>query len=253
MFKNSFQLCLFAALVLLCEGCRVHLPVVVNRLDSPETLGMSQDPETKGKMRLRLAGASVGTNEALLSSDTSANFVDTTTASFETARQLEVDAGLSLDDRIEVSAQLERYLTGQVKFQLLGDPRSRAQAGNFSVAATARVGGQKWEETSGVGKAVVNTFLVDGALIAGYRIFSPILLYGGGFATQEWFGGTHTISSTVRDFSGRALQVGGNAGIEAGGSLFFVRAEGAYGNLQSGPIRTGRWHLGVQLGFNFVL
>lgn len=172
--------------------------------------------------------------------------------------------GVGLLENLDV--EVRNFDEVWAKWQIVGDPRLTAQAGNFALAVTA---GGGYSQSNATDNSILNPNVtgnvsqsqewLDGAVVLGYR-FAPIfLVYGGPFARATYYSGNWSLtpvngSSTqpsAGTFSGTVTTTGGNLGLEFGTTLFQGRIEAAYANESAGLLNTGRWHLGAELAFEF--
>lgn len=234
----------FVLAVLFSTGCAIKVTMPVNRMEPPET---------SGKSKIKINAGIGGSNVAVLTSDHTVTPPNTSNPTYEKGSHFHFGVGYGVSDAFELQIRSDRLVN--LKVQLLGEPRSTAKAGNFSFALTAGAG---YSDTSKTGSHIsgssattkLSDYILDGAVILGYRFEPFLMVYGGGFVSRKNYSGTHSSGSTL-NFSGYAENVGGNAGLEVGSSSFQARIEGAYANMKSGSINTGRIFVGGEAAFTF--
>lgn len=242
------------AFIAFLSGCAVTVDVPANRFDSPETLGK--------RWRVKVQGDYGGENSVVLTPYLSSAQPNTKDPQFLPTRFVRVGGGVEFFDNFDV--ELRSLLDLHVKYQLLGDPRLTAKQGNFALAVTGTLGtgGSKDSYSPLFGSTTVrseqNEVFFDGAIIAGYRVADPVLLYAGPFARYTDFHGTFETtdastgaSSGVSKYSGNVVTTGANLGAEVGTPLFQLKGEVAYANVKSGSLNTGRAYAGISLAFQF--
>jgi hypothetical protein len=108
-----------------------------------------------------------------------------------------LNGGISLapiSSRLDIYSKLRTagFLEGELKYQLMGEPRSHAKQGNFSFSVTAGGGGSSSSGTD-VGSILTdaseanystNTAAMDFGAIMGYRLDDTLLVYWGGSWTR---------------------------------------------------------------------
>lgn len=239
---------------MLVSGCAVTVDVPTNRFDSPETTGKLG--------RLKLEADFGGSNSVVLTPDITAKAPDTAHPTFDTTKFLDVMAGVGLMDKLDVDVRTDGGLAFEVKYQFLGAPRMTAKAGNFALAATLMGGGSTYNQDSsglvGAGHVDQSAYFADAALVAGYRVLDPVLIYGGPFIRDTKFSGSYTQSSSIGapstsagNYSGDVMSTGANIGVELGLPLVQFKLEGAYSNAKSGSVNTGRFFGGLGVAFQF--
>jgi hypothetical protein len=154
---------------------------------------------------------------------------------------------MGLEGRANPTDHLELYFNSRyetmgirAKYQFLGEPASRAKAGNLSLALDAGFG--KTDITQSLTHRYAYN-LLDTALIAGYRLDDTILLYGGPYFSRY-------LTSSDAPEAVDVLQQGANLGLRfqfrrhASLAMEIARSRmegGATGYLQT--------HYGLQLRF----
>ncbi len=239
--------------LILFASCAIKVKVPANRFDSPETMG--------GHFRIKLNGGIGGTHSVLLTEDYLTKAPDTTNPTHERSTFLRLGGGLSILENLDVEIRNFNQLLG--KYQLAGDSRQRAQAGNFALSVTGTIGYQSSKETgtplSSGNKSItvkMTEVLLDAGLISGYRVADWLLLYGGPVVSRKQFWGTYQPTSTANvttssEFSGGVMSFGGNLGLELGIPAFQFRTEVAYTDVKLGNLKTGRAYFGVEIAVVF--
>jgi hypothetical protein len=204
------------------SGCALNVNLNANRFESPETSG--------ALLAGSIDAAFTGSNTLILNAGAPA--WDRSNASPR------LSGSLGLLDRLDVSvkAPWDGPVLLQTKVQLLGAPLSRAQSGDFALAATFGVGATQPSGES------LNTY--DGALIAGYRIAETWMIYGGGFATGVRY-------SDTLGGSGNAVQSGGNVGLMLDSVLGAIKIEEAWTVASAASNQRTGFYTGACLSYRF--
>lgn len=182
-----------------------------NRFDSPETLGKERN------VKIEVAGER---NSAIeLSSDITGRQINISDPKIDEEYRMRLGAGVGILEDLDIELRATNGL--RVKYQVLGDPRSKADTGNIPLAATVGLGYVSEEYSvsgvpTGSGRASIKEYIIDGALISGYRISKQVLFYGGGFYTRDKFHGDFSFGSVTGTYSSAARLYGGNWGAELG-------------------------------------
>ena len=246
----------FLILILALSGCAISVNIPINRFDSPETTGKLG--------RVEVAGSGGAEDEITLTSDYTVTPPNTTNPYLVVGTFARVLGGVGLLESLDV--EVRNFDELWAKWQIIGDPRLTAQAGNFALAVT---GGAGYGQTTSTNSSLFNPNVtgslsetqdwVDGAIVLGYR-FAPIfLVYGGPFARATYYNGNWSLTPVSGSsaqpssgtYSGSVTTTGGNLGVELGTALFQARIEAAYANESAGVLNTGRWHIGAELAFEF--
>lgn len=251
------------SLVLILSGCAITVNIPVNRFDSPETTGKLG--------RVKVAASGGGTDEVTLTPDYTATPPNTTSPYLDTGVFARVTGGVGLLDNLDV--ELRNFSEFWAKYEIFGDSRLNAQAGNFALAVTVGAGyGQNSSTNSNTirnlqGNVSQSEYWGDAALVLGYRLSPMFLFYGGPFARSTRYSGSYTLTPgtfasdgsftasgptpAATSFSGNVTSTGGNLGVELGSTLYQIRIEAAYANENSGTMNNGRLQVGAELAFNF--
>jgi hypothetical protein len=238
-----------AVAVGLLTGCS-HYYLPANRLESPEARG-------EGSLgRFEVAGAQSGvdlvSNPQLVTpqADPQTGAQDPSYLQMQNAiGNFLVGFNRALSDRIDLGVRFSPYapVEARFKYQLTGLPETKADRGNFSMAALAGAGFTLG--SGGTGGSSVTFFSGEAALLAGYRVWSrhlfslgPFFSFGslsgtGPSGVSNGGGGSGSGSGSSSLPSGiTAPAATGNSASEYGGALgyqytieqLFLRAEVAY-------------------------
>lgn len=248
--KRARHLLMFASAAL-SAGCPIRASLPASRMESPETHGE----------RLALGA------DLAIQAGNSLEFSDDYNATpiTDAPTYARSDLGLKTGGSIGVARRIDLSLRGgldttnvlQAKLQLLGEPRRVARQGNFSLAITGGVG---YEGARGSGTGLIdsntdsyalNSYVLDGSIIAGYRILDEVLIYGGPFAQRYGIDVTHELDGTRYDYDGVTYQSGANLGfgysIEHGRQTKLeILVEVAYAISETGSSREGNAFLGIR-------
>jgi hypothetical protein len=232
--------------VVLVSGCAINIRMPVNHFDTSESIGESS--------RLKLDVAYVGASDVVLTEDfvTSAPNPSHPDA-IDSAYFLRFGGGVSLLDNLDL--ELKSLTSLQAKYQLLGQPRSRAHQGNFSLAAMVLASFDK-QQSSSLQNTSPNAnyssydLPMEVKFSVGYRILKPVLLYATPFYQVAPFWGTYQGANLIH-YSGTATAFGGNLGIEVGIPEVQLIAEAGWGQTQCGDFRKDHLFVSGQIAFNF--
>lgn len=221
----------------------------VNHFDTPEAIG-----ET-GRAKLDIGY--VGANEVVLTN----NYLVTAPSishpeAINRGDYVRLGGGIGVIDSLDV--ELKSLSAIQAKFQFIGEPRKKTKEGNFAVAATV-LGGFDYYAASSPSVAGYTVSIkhydvpVEAGLIAGYRIWDPLLVYVGGYGRYVSTWGTHkpSSSSVETQYSGNVTGYGGNFGVEFGYAGFQISGEVGYGKVKAGDRSDNQLAFGAQLALNF--
>lgn len=238
----------------LLSGCAISVTVPATRFDSPEVTGE--------QWRARSDLAVTGYNEIYLSTDFLYYAPDATNPMIRKSAGLRFDLGLGVHELVDFDFRLPGFF--QLKYQLAGPPRSKAQAGDSAMAVTAAVGRQSTSksgaqplDSNDLRKASLADTTLDVAMITGYRVFRRMLVYSGAFFTRDLFSGSYTIANKAKStssefsYSGTASTFGANLGIELGPPSLQCKLETAYAFTASGQSSLSALHGGLSVGVRF--
>jgi hypothetical protein len=206
------------------SGCAVAIKMPTSRLDSPETMGSAK--------RFKLEAAREATSETFLTTNLGLNAPDTFNPRMESASRLRVGVGAGVTDWLDLEFRLPSRL--HAKAQVLGNPRSSAEAGNFSLAFTGGIAAMYEKDDnsntilSGSGRVSLKELMLDTAAIAGIRFSKAIMMYGGPFIVVDRFKGDYALNSTSGNFSGVSKVKGANLGLELGNPTIQFKVEYSY-------------------------
>jgi hypothetical protein len=163
-----------------------------------------------------------------------ASTVATETATEDVLQKSFLNAALGFSyaaqEKLDVGIRIAPYVPPMVrgKYQLSGEPETRAKAGDFSTAVSAG---------AGLLSGADSYFLLDGSLLLGYRAWARHLFSAGGsFA-----------SASVA--AGGASQLGGFLGYQYNVEDLVLRSELAYTSGGLGSAKLGGIFLGALIGF----
>lgn len=164
--------------IALASGCSTIVRVPAARFHTPESAGT---PSTGGALSLGLEAGVEGTQNWVLSPDIAYTPTNTQSTTIEPGQALRLGASTALSDSFELRLILPSHL--EAKYQWLGDPRVRAQAGNTS-AAVVLGGGRATSNRSssqfwgGFARSLeFNEYFIQLALPLGYRAHEQVLFY----------------------------------------------------------------------------
>lgn len=262
--RNLFFGALALSGLVFFSGCAIVTKIPANRFDSPEAIGHGDE----------LQGGLEGGNQWVITEDDTQNPPNLSNPSFEgSTNDFFVNGGLSLSaltSRLDLDVKLRfnSVFLGQLKFQLIGAPRTTAREGNFSVAITAAAGGASHTSSDtnaplfgGTSTTANNSFnesAIDFGLIMGYRVSEWALLYSGISWTRQTYSGTlsQTVgggSATNYLYSGQLRQSGVDLGVELDPGLMVAKLEYAFASTKS--VNTSQQYsngyVGFELGFRF--
>lgn len=221
---------LLLTLLLNVAGCSIATRIPANRFDSPETVGKRWSGD--------FGGGFEGGNEYVITDDDTATPPNFSNPYFETSTwDGFLNGNLGILSCLDVGVKIRTNSTtlGQVKYQILGEPRSAAKEGNFSLAVSAAGGGstQSGSDTSiGSNPTTANNSMnesaVDLATVMGYRMSDRALLYWSFSWTRQTYSGTLTQTGgggQTYYYSGQLRQLGFNVGAEFDDANFISRLE----------------------------
>lgn len=129
---------------------------------------------------------------------------------------LRPNIGLGISDRWEIGYKHNRQPSLYAKWQFLGEPQSRAEAGNFSMAVMLSGNWYQLDESvSGSYSVTMENVGADVSLITGIRITRNLLAYVNAFAGASSFHGDHYSLALggTSSFKGNYRVAGGALGI----------------------------------------
>ena len=224
------------------SGCALHVKTPTTRFITSETNG------DFGNFTLG-AGIGAGTDLELTPDYTDISPSDTTPhfIGYNSNRTVQqdyeplLDASISVHDRIDliVSAQLNEPNFLRAKVQLLGQPRVRRKARDFSLSLFGGLGYDGTKKSSSdsttntLWTAKLSHVLVDGGLVAGVRAAQWLLIYMSGYATYGHYTGFVEEDApggvTKDSFSGTLTHVGSTLGLSFDlNDAITMRLEAAY-------------------------
>jgi hypothetical protein len=240
------------ASVVLGTGCAISTNLPANRLETPETYGES----------LAL-GADLGVqggNSLQFSDDYHATPITDTPVYVRSNLGLKLGATIGVLRRLDFGLKLGLNTNSmlQAKLQLLGEHQRDAGEGNFSLAITGAVGYAGAEESgtdlfdSQVDSYSLDSYMFDGAVIAGYRVLDGVLIYGGPFVQRYEIDIAHELDGMSYGYAGTTYQSGANLGfgysIEQNRQMridLFI--EVVYAVSETGSSRAGTGFLGARV------
>jgi len=165
-------------------GCSHSIKIPVSRFVSPEVKGRYGD--------VSIGGALVGVNEIQISPDVTRipPFLDNPTIANKNRVRLLADFGIARKWDLFVRAPFASINRFGIKYQLLGDPYIKAQAGNFSMALAASFGMARGSKSrkdlfnNDESTVKFSNWMYDGSIILGYRFSREALAYLDLFATR---------------------------------------------------------------------
>lgn len=215
---------IYLAILLLSSACAHRLPIKTPSplLDSPEAVGISG--------RLKGGAQYIYTAEAELSPDVALQNPDADTASLNPVTQYSFMGGFGLGRNIDLEMRIPFRLHG--KYQFVGDPRTEAQPGNFSMAVQLGLGvttqDEKRDSLSGNSSFSKNEFEVFFGITAGYRIDKNVLIFSGAHFVSNSVSGKFSAPSrgiTSQPYSAVLSGIGPNLGVELSAKAAHLRAQ----------------------------
>jgi hypothetical protein len=201
MKKAAVLLVSLLAIVAL-DGCHSTLKIYPLRYESPEVIGQDEhqavisfNPEQRVDVGIRSSADFSNPSITTEQPEEPPNFPDgititnipifeigywarDTLAYLASTADLASYAGINDSMDIYLDTQYGTPLL-RAKYQMLGDPASRARAGNLSLAIDGGIGFAPFDGLKGLEQ---NAY--DAALIGGYRITDNVLIYGGPFYSR---------------------------------------------------------------------
>lgn len=190
------------------------------------------------------------TGDATLTGNPATVAPNVTNPPIAAGRRLRAIAGYSVADIFDVEYQAPLGVRGRV--QVLGAPFKSAKGGNFSLAASLGLHLSYNQDPdyleSGPKVLSLNETILDVALITGYRIADPVLVYGSIFWVNDSFDGTWQSTNT---YQGSAKEMGFNLGFEFAFKSAQIRLEYATAKptVENSSENTGG--IGASLGLLF--
>ena len=243
------------------SSCAVTLNLPTSRFDSPEAKG---EP---GKFRLDML-ALEGNESLILTQDYTAQGPNFDNPAIERAGlSYRAAVGFSVLERADIDLKFHwnSPLMLQAKYQILGEPKTRASEGNVSLSwslaagrsSDQRSGSSLFERTTAVLMSTRYTVYDTGAIL-GYRISDATVAYGGPFYSYYSIEGERTLkpykgTSTVESFSGSPRVAGVNLGVEVGvGPSAVFMLEYSYVRTAAGATITNESFAGAEFGFHLL-
>lgn len=208
------------------SGCATTINLPGNRFDSPEVV---DDAGFRAKAQLGYGGST----DIILTEDYTLRPPSPVAAPTHRVNTTRAEVGLGIFERLEMDLRLPGLLV--LKYQIFGNPRRRAGAGNIPVAIT--LGGGLWQSESQANGFLSNTShrvelnksRFEAALISGYRFYPELLVYGGPYWSQTAYDGIYTNTAGGRnEFAGSIRAPGFNLGLELGASVLVFKIEASY-------------------------
>lgn len=220
--------CILFTLHLSLSGCATSVDVPLNRFESPEI---------QKHLKIKVDAGVQKQASAVLSSDFTYYPPNTTNPRLKTDHEITGSGGLGLFDQVEIGLRVPAEIT--IKYQPIGDRKSDAKAGNFSLALIAGWANQSRNQT---GRTLFSstTYTIDlkqsytdFGLITGYRFSELLLLYGGYNRIDCNFSGTYTENTTPRNIAGSMILNAAHLGFDIRLSTSVtLKLEGVGGNLK---------------------
>lgn len=260
--KRAFLAAGLITTVFLFSGCASTIRVTQLRYETPEVIGQGQhqatfsiNPEQRVKVDIHGTGDFAKPNLTVEQPSDPPKFPDNVTLSNipvdkfyywarDTAAYL-----LSMSELASyagVNDSLDIYIDTQygspllrAKYQLLGDPASRARAGNFSLAVDGGYGMPYFDGLKGL-----DSSSYDLAIITGLRFTDHAMIYGGPFYTRYDIKDAHGSSSTTLTSEGS--NIGLRFGFGKGRSLYI---ESSSSTVSSGASQLSGVYYGLSLEF----
>jgi hypothetical protein len=250
--SNFFRLAISIFSIQLC-ACSITAKLPLTRHETAETQGTQE-----GRSGVEFQAAYQARNEVEFTSDYNRVAPSVTSPSVKSPGHRVMGTGaLAILDSLDVSITAPQSRLS-LKYQILGEPRIRAELGNFSLAVSAGIATAKEKESSsGIFSTTTQSFelretVMDGALIAGYRFSKLVQLYGGPFIVFDKVRLSYTNSAstiTTQNSSGTIRSIGANLGLHLTLSeKVFARAEGAGSKTRLGRANSGRGDFGFSMG-----
>lgn len=229
----------FLLLLVIPTGC-AHYYLPANQLESPEAIG----PGRIGS--LEMVGIQAGSD--LIATPTKQPTDPKTGVTPDPQLQLApmnyvFGASVAITPELDAGLRLEPYAPPllRVKYQLMGDPESKAKAGNFSVSVNAS-GGLLLTSTNG---SSVTYYTALGSLIGGYRFANHHLV---SLAPYFDFAGLSGVTAA----SESGTRYGASLGYQYDIDALILRAELTWGSgsfsESTGSVSDGGFFPGVLLG-----
>jgi hypothetical protein len=248
--------------ILILNGCHSTLKVYPLRYESPEVIGQGQhqaaisiNPEQRVDVGIRSPSDFANPTITTEQPEDPPNFPDNITITnipiFEIAYWARDTASYAasmtdLASYAGVNDSLDIYLDTQygtpiirAKYQMLGEPASRARAGNLSLALDGGYGAELFADKKGL---ELNAY--DAALIGGFRIADTVLIYGGPYYSRYDYKDANGPSTS------RVESTGTNLGIRFGfGKNDSIYLETSHNSVNAGASRHEGDYYGISLEF----
>ena len=238
----------FTLLALITSSCSIMVKTPMNRFESPEargkSAGISGFAAYQGRSEVELTNDFTTTPPSLSSPSVKAP-----------GHRLMANGSIGLGERFDINITLPETRLG-AKFQILGDPLEKAEAGNIPLAINGGVSAvsEKETRTSSSQSFEMKEIVMDLGLATGYRFNKDVLLYGGPFVLWDKLHSIYTPSAGTSVDARKTMRVYGvNVGVELGfgNSNGFARLEGAGTQTQLGGTKVGRATYGAAVGARF--
>jgi hypothetical protein len=234
------------ALATLQSGC-AHYYWPANRLESPEVIGKLEEGGKFG--HLEILAIQSGT-DLLEPAETQATDPETGTTPDPALSKSMINyafgANFSVTPEFDVGIKLMPYapVLTRVKYQLTGDPESKAQAGNLSASAAASAG-LLWGNFDGESMTFYTGHV---SLIGGYRFFKNHVASLAPFVSLAGISG-------IGDASGTGFRYGGGLGYQYDAEALILRLEliwasGSFSQT-TGSVQAGGLFPGMLLALKF--
>lgn len=245
--KNLAKLFGLTLVLTAASSCAVSMKMHGNRFESSEVYG---------KTAFRLKSDYRGQTNVELTPDYTLYAPNTTSPDIGPTHNVVLGGGIGIKDRFELGFDTTWGLTG--KFQLLGQPKLRADEGNFSLSVLGTIGANS-DDQSGTGWFSSNSYKIhmeyttySAALLMGYRPDRLINFYFGPFVENgEYKGNYETVGVSNVSFDGKGQNRGGLVGMEIGSPRFTAILEGAWNHVESARSRNSFWVAGTQVIISF--
>ncbi|MCO5141668.1 MAG: hypothetical protein M9962_01100 [Oligoflexia bacterium] len=229
------------ALALSLSSCAVTAKFPMTRFETPEATGTGERVFAEGLLGYQ------GRNEVEFTPDYNLRAPTVTNPSVEKPSHRLMGQGyVGLLDWFDIGLTLPNSRLG-LKAQLIGEPRLRAEQGNFSAALNGGIAYSREEASS---RAFSNTtqafklteWQMDAGLALGYRFSKNVLLYTGPFILWDFvkINYQQNTALTGTELNGTIRSVGFNLGTHITLDRVFFRMEGAGTKTKIGNVNIGQ-------------